>query len=107
MLAGAVRSAFARVSLTRALVALGVLLVAIIVGDAIWDIRVARDRTERRAQRDFTNLTNLLTEQTAASLHAADLIMREAQRAGSVQQAAAAMPRMREELLHIPQIAAF
>ena len=68
MLAGAVRSAFARVSLTRALVALGVLLVAIIVGDAIWDIRVDRDRTERRAQRDFTNLTNLLTEQTAASL---------------------------------------
>lgn len=107
MPAGAVRSAFARVSLTRALVALGVLLVAIIVGDAVWDIRVDRMRTERRAQRDFANLTNLLAEQTAASLHAADLIMREAQRAESAQQAAAAMPRMREELLHIPQIAAF
>ncbi len=106
MPAGAVRSALARVSLTRALVALGMLLVAINVGDAIWDTRADRLRTERRAQRDFANLTNLLAQQTAASLHAADLIMREAQRAGSAPQAAAAIPRLRDELVHMPQIAA-
>ncbi|TAK86964.1 MAG: PAS domain S-box protein [Betaproteobacteria bacterium] len=106
MPAGAVRSALARVSLTRALVALGLLLVAINVGDAIWDTRAERMRTERRAQRDFANLTSLLAQQTAASLHAADLIMREAQRAGAAPQAAAAVPRLRDELFHMPQIAA-
>jgi PAS domain S-box-containing protein len=106
MPAGAVRSALARISLTRALVALGLLLVAVNVGDAIWDTRTDRMRTERRAQRDFANLTNLLAEQTAASLHAVDLILREAQRAGRAPQAAAALPRLRDELAHISQLAA-
>ena len=107
MAPGAVRSAFARVSLTRALVALGALLICINIASAVWDIRAERGRTERRTQRDFANLTNLLAEQTAATLHGADLILRDAQRAGAAPEAAAGVPRLRDELLHIRQIAAF
>ena len=64
----ALRTALQRISLARALVALGIVLVAINVGSAIWDIRAERTLTERRAQRDFSNLTRLLAEQTSASL---------------------------------------
>jgi PAS domain S-box-containing protein len=106
MAAPAARSPLARVPLTRVLVALGVLLVAINVASAIWDVRSDRQLTERRAQRDFANLTSLLSEQTAAALEAADLILREAQRAGSARDIAAVAPRLRDELVHLPQLAA-
>ena len=66
MSAGRLRAALSGISLTRALVGLGVVIVAINVCSAIWDIRADRIHTEQRAQRDFSNLTRLLAEQTAA-----------------------------------------
>src|SRR3989442_3034541 len=105
MPAGNVRSALARISLTRALVGLGALLVVINVCSAIWNIRADRQRTEQAAQRAVSNITSLLAEQSAASLEAADLILRDAQRGGSASRVAASIPRLRDELAHIPQIA--
>ena len=96
-----------RVSLTQALVALGVLLVGINVCSAIWDIRAEQDRTVRRAQRDFSNLTRLLAEQTAASLEAADVVLRDAQRSGDAERVAAMAARLRDELVHVTQVDAF
>jgi PAS domain S-box-containing protein len=107
MPAAALRSALARISLTRALVGLGVLMVAINVASAIWDSRADRIRTEQRAQRDFSNLTRLLAEQTAASLEAADVVLRDAMREGAAPRVAAMVQRLSDEVLHIPQIAAF
>jgi PAS domain S-box-containing protein len=98
------RSALSRVPLGRALIVLGLVLVAINVASAVWDVREARERTERRAQRDFTNVTNLLAEQTAASLEAVDLILR-AVRSKTASEVAASVPRMRDDLARIPQIA--
>ena len=99
------RPALSRIPLGRALIALGLVLVAINVASAVWDVREARERTERRAQRDFTNVTHLLAEQTAASLEAVDLILR-AVRAKTAGEVAASVPRMRDDLARIPQIAA-
>ena len=96
-----------RVSLTQALVGLGVLLVGINICSAIWDIRAERERTERRAQRDFSNLTRLLAEQTAASLEAADVVLRDAQRSGDAGRVAAMAARLRDELVHVTQVDAF
>jgi PAS domain S-box-containing protein len=106
MPAGHLRAALARISLTRALVGLGALLVAINVCSAIWDIRSDRARTEQRALRDYSNLTRLLAEQTAASLEAVDFMLRDAVRDGSAAKAAAMLERMPEELAMIPQLAA-
>ena len=106
MPAGRLRAALSRMSLTRALVGLGVVIVAINVCVAIWDIRADRVRTEQRAQRDFSNLTRLLAEQTAASLDAVDVVLRDAVRDGSAAKAAAMLSRMPEELAHIAQLAA-
>jgi PAS domain S-box-containing protein len=103
----ALRSALNRISLTRALVGLGVVLVAINVGSAIWDIRAERALTVQRAQRDFSNLTRLLAEQTSASLEAADAVLRDATRDASAAKVAAMVQRLREDLMHVPQIAAF
>lgn len=72
------RSGFSRIPLGRALIALGLVLVAINIAAALWDARTARERVERGAQRDFTNLTRLLAEQTAASLESVDLLLRDA-----------------------------
>jgi PAS domain S-box-containing protein len=99
------RSALSRIPLGRALIALGVVVVAINVGSAVWEASTARERTERRAQRDFSNMTRLLAEQTAASLEAVDLILR-AVRTKTAGEVAASVPRMRDELARIPQIAA-
>ena len=74
-----IRSALSRIPLGRALIALGVVLVGINVCAAIWDIRKAHERTERRALRDFSNMTRLVAEQTAASLDSVDLILRAVQ----------------------------
>ena len=73
------RSALSRIPLGRALIALGLVLVGINVAAAIWDVRKAYERTERRALRDFSNMTRLLAEQTAASLDSVDLILRAVQ----------------------------
>jgi PAS domain S-box-containing protein len=62
---------FGQVTLTRALVALSLVLVAMNVASSIWDIRADHDRVELRAQRNFVNLTSLLAEQTAATLEGA------------------------------------
>jgi PAS domain S-box-containing protein len=105
MAAARLRSTLASISLTRALIGLGMVLVAINVGSAIWDIRAQRNLTEQRAQRDFSNLTSLLAEQTAASLEAVDLILRNTQRAGAAHAVSAAMPRLRDELVRVPQLA--
>jgi PAS domain S-box-containing protein len=99
------RPVLSRIPLGRALIALGLVLVAINIASAVWDVREARERTERRAQRDFSNVTNLLAEQTAASLEAVDLILR-AVRTESAGEVAASVPRMRDDLARIPQIAA-
>jgi len=99
------RPVLSRIPLGRALIALGLVLVAINIASAVWDVREARERTERRAQRDFSNVTNLLAEQTAASLEAVDLILR-AVRTESAGEVAASVLRMRDDLARIPQIAA-
>jgi PAS domain S-box-containing protein len=106
MPAGRLRGALSSISLTRSLIGLGALLVAINVGSAIWDIRADRARIEQRSQRDYSNLTRLLAEQTAASLEAVDFMLRDAVRDGSAAKAAAMLERMPEELAMIPQLAA-
>jgi hypothetical protein len=101
------RAAASRITLRGALIALGVLLVIINVGAAVWDAQADRERTERRALRDLSNLTSLLAEQTASVLEAVDLVLRDAVREGSAAKVAAAAPRLRDEMVHIPQVAAF
>jgi len=103
----AARSAASRITLTRALVALGVVLVAINVASAIWDARTDRDRTELRARRNLSNLSGLLSEQTAAALETVDLVLRDAVRDGTTAKVAAMTPRLRDEMIHIPQVAGF
>ncbi|MBV8032661.1 MAG: PAS domain S-box protein, partial [Betaproteobacteria bacterium] len=100
------RFALERLSLVRLLVALGALLVAINVGSAIWDIRAARERALNDVQRDVSNITSLLLEQTAGALDAVDLILRDLQRMGTADQIMLAAPRLRDELAHVPQVAA-
>jgi len=99
-----IRSALSRIPLGRALIALGLVLVGINIAAAIWDVRKARDRTEQRAQRDYSNMTRLLAEQTAASLEAVDLILRAVQ-GKTARDIVAIEPKLRDELARIPQIA--
>jgi PAS domain S-box-containing protein len=90
--------------LGRALIALGLVLVAINIAAAIWEVRKARDLTERRAQRDFSNMTRLLAEQTAASLETVDLILRGLN-TESVKEMALVEPQLRDALPRFPYIA--
>src|SRR5262245_13023500 len=99
------RSVLARIPLGRTLVAVGVVLVIINAGSAVWDVRTAYERVERRAQRDLTNMTRVLAEQTVASLEAVDVTLRDLARSGSARSAAGALPRLRDELAHVPTIA--
>jgi PAS domain S-box-containing protein len=101
-----VRSALARIPLGRALIALGLVLVAINIASAVWDVRAAYGRVERRAQRDISNMTRVLAEQTAASLEAVDVILRDMVRTGGAPAVADGIPRLKEELAHMPQLAA-
>ena len=101
------RGTLARVTLARALVALAFLLVAINIGSAIMHVRIDREHTQARALRDVSNLGRLLNEQTAATLEAVDLVLRDAARARDPRTIAAAMPLLQEELIHIPQVSAF
>ena len=107
MLAALARLLALHSTLTRALVGLGVVLVGINVASAIWDVRTYRERTESRARRDLSNISGLLAEQTAAVLDAVDLVLRDAARGGPAAKAAAMTPRLRDEMTHIPQVAAF
>ncbi|HEX6154667.1 MAG TPA: PAS domain S-box protein [Burkholderiales bacterium] len=99
------RSRLSRIPLGRALIALGLILVGINISAALWDVRKARDRTEARATRDFSNMTRLLAEQTAASLDSVDLMLRALQGKG-VDETVALAPKLRDELDRIPHIAA-
>ena len=96
-----------RITLTRALVALGFVLVGINVASAIWDVRTDRDRTDLRARRDLSNVAGLLAEQTAAALEAVDLVLRDAVHEGTAARVMATAPRLRDEVIHLPQVAAF
>ena len=101
-----VRSALTRIPLGRAVVVLGLILVGINVASAFWDVRMARERTERRALRDFTNVTNLLAAQTAASLEAVDVSLRDMVRTGTAKAVAEGLPRLRDDLAHASNISA-
>jgi len=101
------RPALSRISLGRALIGLGLVLVAINIASAVWDVRKARERTERRAQRDFSNVTRLLAEQTASSLEAVDLILRHGMRLEGARELVENPPHLREVLARVPQVAAF
>jgi signal transduction histidine kinase/ActR/RegA family two-component response regulator len=107
MPSAAARWAGNHITLRGALIALGVLLVAINVGSAVWDVHIERQGTETRARRDFSNLTGLLAEQTASALEAVDLALRDVARDGSAVKAAAMAPLLRDEMAHLPQVAAF
>jgi PAS domain S-box-containing protein len=100
------RAFLSRIPLGRALIALGLLLVGINICAAIWDVRKARDRTETRAQRDFSNMTRVLAEQTAASLDSVDLILRAVQGKAVAADLGSIEPRLSDELARIPHIAA-
>ncbi len=94
-----------RITLTWALVALGAVVVALQFAGAIWAIRMEAASNEETARRDFTNLTRLLAGQTAASIEAADLVLRNVTRHGSVERIAALLPGPGEDNMH--QMAAF
>src|SRR4051812_14201686 len=104
MLRGRLRGALERVSVVDSLVVLGVLLVGINIGSAIWDAFSDRERFFREAQRDVSNMTSLLAEQTASGLEAADTVLRDLQRLGRAAQRA--VPQLRDELAHVPHVAA-
>jgi len=106
MLRGRLRSALERLSLVRVLIALGVVLVAINIGSAVWDALSDRERTFRDVQRDVSNITSLLVEQTAGGLEAVDLVLRDVQRMGTSAQIAARAARLHDELAYLPQVAA-
>jgi signal transduction histidine kinase/ActR/RegA family two-component response regulator len=96
-----------KITLRRGLMALGGVLVVINVTAAVWDVHIDRGRTEVRARRDLSNLSKLLSEQTAAALEAVDLVLRDAVRDGTAVKARAMTPQLRDEMLHIPQVTAF
>ncbi|HWM43795.1 MAG TPA: PAS domain S-box protein [Burkholderiales bacterium] len=98
------RSALSRIPLGRALIALGVVLVAINVAAAIWDVRKAYERTERRALRDYSNMTRLLAEQTAASLDSVDFILRAVHNKTPAE-LVAIEGKLHDELTRIPHLA--
>ena len=98
------RNRLSRIPLGRALIGLGLVLVAINIGSAIWDVRNTYELNERRALRDYSNMTRLLAEQTAASLDSVDLILRGLGAKPS-HEVAALEPRLRDELGRIPHIA--
>ena len=104
-LPGRLRAALERVSLVRLLIGLGVILVAINIGSAVWDALSDRQRTFRDVQRDVSNITSLLAEQTASGLEAVDLVLRDVQRMGSASRIALQEPRLRDELAYVSQVA--
>src|SRR5438105_2109065 len=106
MLLGRVRSVLERMSLVRVLIGLGIVLVAINIGSAVWDALSDRQRIFSDVQRDVSNITSLLAEQTAGGLGAVDLVLRDVQRMGTAAQIAARESRLRDELAYVSQVAA-
>jgi len=106
MRTGRVRSALSRIPLGRAIVALGLVFVAIDIASTVWALRAAREQTIQRAARGFSNVTHVIAEQTAATFDAVDLVLREAARTGNARMAAAGVARLRGELPQTPQVAA-
>jgi PAS domain S-box-containing protein len=100
-----VRSRLSRLPLGRALIALGFVLVGINIASAIWDVRKAYELNERRALRNYSNMTRLLAEQTAASLDSVDLILRSLQ-TKPASELALLEGKIGDELSRIPYIAA-
>ena len=100
------RAAFERVSLVRVLIGVGALLVAINIGSAVWDAYSDRVRIFGDIQRDVSNITSLLAEQTASGLEAVDLVLRDVQRMGGASRIALEEPRLRDELAYVSQVAA-
>ena len=100
------RAAFERLSLVRLLIGLGGLLVAINIGSAVWDALSDRERIFGDVQRDVSNITSLLAEQTASGLEAVDLVLRDVQRLGSASRIATQETRLRDELAYVSQVAA-
>src|SRR5690242_14700438 len=106
MFRGRLRAAFERLSLAHLLIGLGVLLVAINIGSAVWDAHMDRERIFHDVQRDLSNIARLLTEQTASGLEAVDLVLRDIQRLGPPARVAAQVPRLQDEVMHLSQVAA-
>src|SRR5438477_13036235 len=93
----------------KALFVFAALLVGINVLSAIWDIRNERTLVERNALRDFSNLTALLTDQTARALEGTDLLLRAAANdisRTSIGDHAARTQRLKDRISGIPQIRA-
>ena len=101
------RSSPSWITLRRALFAFGALLVGINVGSALWDLRAQRALVERNALRDFSNLTALLAEQTAASLESVDLLLDAAvsnMRANGIGALAPREAVLKERISGLPQV---
>ena len=103
---GRLRAAFERVSLVRLLIGLGALLVVINIGSAVWDALSDRERIFHDVQRDVSNISGLLVEQTTAGLEAVDLVLRDVQRMGTPARIDIQMPRLQDELAYVSQVAA-
>jgi PAS domain S-box-containing protein len=103
---GRLRAAFERLSLARLLIGLGALLIVINIASAVWDVYSDRQRVFGDVQRDASNMTRLLAEQTASGLEAVDLVLRDVQRMGSASRIAAQESRIRDELAYVSQVAA-
>src|SRR3982074_3830478 len=101
------RSSGSRMTLTRVLIALGGLLVAINIGAAIWDVRNDLERTELRARRDISNLARLIAEQTSSTLEAVDLVLRDVARDAGRTKIVPRAERLKDEIVHVPQVNAF
>ncbi len=96
-------------TLRRALLAFGALLVGINVLSAIWDIRNDRVQVEANALRDYNNLTAILADQTARSLESVDLLLHAAAgdvSANGVGEPAVRALRLKDRIAGIPQIRA-
>ncbi len=109
VLTGRARSGTSWIALRRALIAFGALLVAINVGSALWSIRFDRARVERDALRSFSNLAALLAEQTAGSLEAVELLLRDVGSeidAAGVGDREALRERLRARVAGMPQVRA-
>src|ERR671927_1623001 len=106
MLRGRLRAALEQLSLVRLLVVLGLLIIAINIGSAVWDSMSDRSRIFADAQREVSNVTSLLAEHTATGLEAVDLVLRDMQRVGPASRFANAGARLRDELTHLPQVTA-
>src|SRR5918912_2514194 len=103
---GRLRAALEQLSLVRLLVVLGLLIIAINIGSAVWDSMSDRSRIFADAQREASNITSLLAEHTATGLEAVDLVLRDVQRMGPAERVQSAAPRLRDALMHLPQVAA-